>query len=468
MQDVMAAGSLRSTSITSIELEHQDRPDESSPGSVHRVSTGAGQDPIEAPPPQTAVTSRQQWNQPRVNVYRVLATFVSFVIMGANDAAYGALIPYLETYYHLTYIVVSLIFLSPLVGYVLAALLSNVVHMRFGRRGVAVLGPGCHITAYLVMALHPPYPVLVLVFILAGFGNGLLDSAWNAWVGNMANANELLGFLHGFYGLGATLSPLIATVMITQAHAAWYAFYYMMAAGAVIELAVCLAAFWQQTGQDLRDEHPQVAGTKTGRTKQAIQSKLTWVVSTFLFGYVGIEVALGGWIVTFMMRVRKSDPFAAGMSATGFWMGITVGRVVLAFISPRIGEKLAIIIYLTLSILLELIFWLVPQLIVSAVAVAFLGFFLGPLFPAAIVSATHHLPRTLHIPSIGFASAFGGAGAAVFPFIVGAIAQRAAGGVAVLQPVVVALLVVIASVWVLGIPGGWLGRHGRRVRGATV
>lgn len=32
----------------------------------------------------------------------------------------------------------------------------------------------------------------------------------------MENANELLGLLHGAYGLGATISPLIATSMITK------------------------------------------------------------------------------------------------------------------------------------------------------------------------------------------------------------------------------------------------------------
>lgn len=48
--------------------------------------------------------------------------------------------------------------------------------------------------------------------MLAGFGNGLEDGGWNAWIGNMESANELLGFLHGAYGLGATISPLIATV----------------------------------------------------------------------------------------------------------------------------------------------------------------------------------------------------------------------------------------------------------------
>jgi len=71
-------------------------------------------------------------------------------------------------------------------------------------------------------------------------------------------------------------------------------------------------------------------------------ARVTWTCAIFLLGYVGAEVALGGWIVTFMIRVRGGAPFASGMTATGFWMGMTVGRVVLGFVTPRIGEKLAI------------------------------------------------------------------------------------------------------------------------------
>ena len=46
--------------------------------------------------------------------------------------------------------------------------------------------------------------------------------------------------------------------------------------------------------------------------------------------------------MTFMIRERSGEAFASGMVATGFWMGITVGRVVLGFVTPRIGEKFAI------------------------------------------------------------------------------------------------------------------------------
>lgn len=73
-------------------------------------------------------------------------------------------------------------------------------------------------------------------------------------------------------------------------------------------------------------------------------ARTTWICASFLLGYVGVEVALGGWIVEFMIRVRHADGFPSGMSATGFWLGISVGRVVLGFVTPRIGEKLAIMV----------------------------------------------------------------------------------------------------------------------------
>ena len=42
--------------------------------------------------------------------------------------------------------------------------------------------------------------------LLTGFGNGIEDSAWNAWIGNMHRANELLGLLHGAVSFSASPS----------------------------------------------------------------------------------------------------------------------------------------------------------------------------------------------------------------------------------------------------------------------
>ncbi|KFY29889.1 hypothetical protein V493_02217 [Pseudogymnoascus sp. VKM F-4281 (FW-2241)] len=167
---------------------------------------------------------------------------------------------------------------------------------------------------------------------------------------------------------------------------------------------------------------------------------------------MGVEVALGGWIVTFMIKVRGGDPFASGISATGL-------------LTPRLGVSLAIPGYLFLSILSHLLFWLVPFFVASSISIAFLGFFLGPLFPAVVVATTRHLPRRLHIGAIGFGAAFGGGGACVLPFAVGAIAQK--NGVEVLQPVILSMLALATALWIIGMPrGGGVEGEGKLLKSA--
>lgn len=85
--------------------------------------------------------TKQRWNGSSTNIFRFLSTIYSFILLGMTDAVLGALLPYvrnsifilghvakieqIETYYNISYTVVSLLFLSPFVGYLLAALLNN-------------------------------------------------------------------------------------------------------------------------------------------------------------------------------------------------------------------------------------------------------------------------------------------------------------------------------------------------------
>lgn len=131
------------------------------------------------PVPSTVSQPLERWNHPRGNTPRVFAAFWSLMVLGMNDAAYGAIIPYMGPYYNLSYTLVSLIFLSPFVGYTLSAMLNNWIHTHFGQRGIAIVCSSCHLVAYAVAVTHPPYPVLVIVYMLAGFGNGIADAAWN-------------------------------------------------------------------------------------------------------------------------------------------------------------------------------------------------------------------------------------------------------------------------------------------------
>lgn len=318
-----------------------------------------------------------------------------------------------KDYPPLSYFTVSLIFVTPFVGYTIAAFLCDKLHTHYGQRGVAILSTITRIVPFIILSVHPPYPVVVSILALGGLGNGFLDAGWNAWIANLANGNELLGFLHGFYGLGATLSPLIATAMVTQYGLRWNEFYIVMASLVTVEFFTSVYSFWEINAPTYRRKLLVAGEEGSAGTRAALRERTTWITAFFLLAYVGSEVSLGGWIVNFMLKVRHGTPFESGIAAVGFWLGITIGRVTLGFITPRIGERVAITTYLVVGMGLELLFWLVPQFVVGAVAVAFLGFFMGPLFPGAVIAVTKLLPKRLHVGAVGFSTALGGGGAAM-------------------------------------------------------
>ena len=161
----------------------------------------------------------------------------------------------LRIYYHANYLTVSILLLSPVVGYALAALANNTIHIRYGQRGIAILGPGLHVIAFLALAMHPPYQVLIFVFVLAGLGSGLVDAGWNVWIGSMPDSSGIMGSLHSFYGLGAAMAPVIANAVITKLGWQWYGFYLLMALASLIELVSSTAAFYSQTSEQYRLQH---------------------------------------------------------------------------------------------------------------------------------------------------------------------------------------------------------------------
>ncbi|KAF5484974.1 Bypass of stop codon protein 6 [Colletotrichum siamense] len=432
--------------------------------------------------------THERWDFPRINIAKLGAIFWCFLLLGSNDSSYGVLIPQIEEYYGITYLQVSLIFLSPVLGFIMSTVSNHAVHLRYGKRGVIIMAGTCHVTAYLVGCFHPPFPVLVVVYILVGLGSGAKTAAWNSFVGGFNKSNELLGLLHGFYGLGATITPVTASALFSQGWH-WYQVYYVLVAMAASEFILTLSLFYPQNGKAYREEIGEFRGQqetivvplqamplgenagrppmrrnpssrvfkaansfKTSNTWNCLKNRVVLVCSAFLLAYVGSEVALGGWLVTFMIDVRGGSAFASGLTASGFWAGITVGRIILGFVTGRVfkSEKHAVTVYLVCAIIMQLLYWLIPNFISSAIIVAFLGFFLGPVFPAVIVCLSRLLPQRMRVSAIGICSAIGASGASVIPFMVGAIAQ--AKGVAVLQPIILSVLAVCFLLWLL-LPG---------------
>ncbi|KAK9364504.1 major facilitator superfamily domain-containing protein [Lipomyces kononenkoae] len=390
----------------------------------------------------------QTWNNPPMNKWRLLGIHCGFVLMGMNDATPGALLLHIESHYQVTYTVISLCFLAPAAGYMVSSLLNSEMHVRLGRWATTLVGLLLMCVAYSLICWAPPLPILVVSYGLVGLGIGTLDAAWNAFVADLKNVNEIMGLMQGMYGVGATISPLISTAMVTSG-LLWSHYYFILLGFAICITCLNAYAFWGETATKyLKDHAPGVNedGESRSRLSEALKNRYTILLAFVLFFYMGAEAGLGSWIVTFMVTERHGDPAKMGAVASGFWVGLTAGRMGLGFVTGRIGENTMATVYLILSIVFELVFWLAPSILASAIGVAFIGLFFGPVFPTVMIALTRLLPKRLHVAGIGFAAAFGGAGSAVFPFITGAMS--ASKGVWVLQPLVAALIGLMIVIWV--------------------
>lgn len=100
--------------------------------------------------------------------------------------------------------------------------------------------------------------------------------------------------------------------------------------------------------------------------------------------------------------------------------------------SVSVPEKSWNIPHLTAQYSLQLVVWLVPSLIINAIAVSFIGVLFGPMYPIAISHAGRIIPRELVTGAIGWITASAAGGAALVPFVAGMVAGRL--GIGSLQP----------------------------------
>ncbi|KAF7311206.1 MFS general substrate transporter [Mycena kentingensis (nom. inval.)] len=231
-----------------------------------------------------------------------------------------------------------------------------------------------------------------------------------------ASAGPLLVRAEAAYGAGALVAPLVSTQFARdrfRAHNRW-AWHYLISVGVTVVNAVvlvvvfrgkrqdeCLVRIGQVPSQTSSAETAHNAETDKSHFRQILALKSVHLLALFLFVYVGTEVTIGGWIVSFMISVRHGGP-SAGYVSAGFFGGLTLGRLILLPVNKLIGEHRAVYLYGILCLGLELIIWLVPSLPAGAVAVSLVGLLLGPIYPIAMNTAARIFPPALLTGIIGF------------------------------------------------------------------
>ncbi|KAI1377415.1 MFS general substrate transporter [Hypoxylon crocopeplum] len=331
-------------------------------------------------------------------------------------------------------------------GWLLAALTNPFLTARL------TLGQLLGIGALLQLAAHSlrpwtPLPVFCATFLLQSLGMAYQDSHANTFVGGLRNVpHRWLGFVHACYALGCLAGPLVATAVASSSAAnAWKRVYLVLVGICVLNVVGVAVAFRDSLWGRPNASSPSSLNDGSGRAARLLTNKTLWLLSAFYFFELGAWFTAGGWVVEFLTTERGGDLAAAGYVPTGFYGGMLAGRLLLAEPTFRCGERRMLLAYSVLCVALQLVFWLQPDIVGSAVALSFMGFFAGPFFATGMSVASKLFPRESQPAALGFIFVIAQAGGAIFPSITGLIATNA--GVVVLQPIVLALFVAGGMSW---------------------
>ncbi|KAH9886433.1 MFS general substrate transporter [Cubamyces lactineus] len=369
-------------------------------------------------------------------------------VNGWNDGTAGPMLPRIQEHYHIGFAVVSLIFVSNAAGYLSGALVNLFLTDKFGFGKVLYVGSLCQIGAYAMLAPAGPYPLMCLAFFIIGFTLAIQAAQATGYVASLKrDSNTKMGILHGSYGLGALLSPLVATEFSKSAK--YWSFHFIISAGLyVVNTAVLWTVFRGRRQEEIMKEEGETTSdaeaVSSNKFKQMISNKDVHFLSLWALIYVGIEVTMGGWSVTYILEQRHGSS-NSGYISSGFFGGLMLGRVLLLWLNKKIGERRVVFIYCVLVIGLEATVWRIPSLIENAIAVSLVGLLLGPMFPILINHSTTILPRWLLTACAGYIAAAGQAGSAVLPFITGLLASKF--GITTLPPFIVSMMSTLVLLW---------------------
>lgn len=262
------------------------------------------------------------------------------------------------------------------------------------------IGSLLQIVAHVLRFWAPPFGLYMFTFFLQAAGMSYNDTHANTYVASVKGAHRWLGFIHAMYALGCLVSPFIATPIAAKINEKWPLFYLFLVGLGVMNTIAVVVAFRDSLGKIPRSA--PVDGLQTAsRSKNAsrdmikmIKSPSVWLLALFYFFMLGTGITAGGWVVEYLVSARNGRLPDVGYVSAGFWGGIFLGRALLAEPTHRFGERRMSMLYCFLILGFQLVFWLVPNIISSAVAICLLGFFYGPLF-ATVRGISHCLKLTL-------------------------------------------------------------------------
>lgn len=313
----------------------------------------------------------------------LVVIYVVFISLGLPDSLFGVAWPVVHLEFGIDESFAS--FYSIITGFCTGGVsfIAGKVIRKFGTANVTLFSTLLTALGLLITSFAPNIAVMMLGSVVLGYGAGVIDTALNNFVSLHYKAQHM-NWLHAFWGVGVTVSPLIMSLFLGDGDSSWRNGYRVIALLQLIIAGVIFISLKKWKG--VKDNGSNVeTQTESKGILEILKMKgvLTSIASQGL--YCSGEFILGTWGASYLVNVHSVMPDEAAKWVSLYFGGIMVGRFISGFISMKLNDDLIIRGGMSLSII-GVILLALPLGKLSICGFLLIGIGFGPIFPSILHS----------------------------------------------------------------------------------
>jgi len=396
--------------------------------------------------PMVADSNNQTLTGDNGNYTFALTSLTSlFFMWGFITCLNDILIPHLKGVFDLSYTQAMLVQFCFFGAYFIVSLPSGALVKRIGYQkgivgGLIVAALGC-LMFYPAASMHS-YPVFLFALFILASGITLLQVSANPYVsmlGDAKTASSRLTMTQAFNSLGTTVAPYLGAILILD-HAGT-AMSKAASAESVQMPYVALAAMLLILAAIFAWLKLPVLSSNESSTTDEVTSGSAWQFRHLILGavgifvYVGAEVSIGSFLVSFFAEpnIASLAEVDAAKYIAYYWGGAMVGRFIGAAAMQKInaGKALCFCAVMSMLLILVAVFSLGD---VAMMAILLVGLFNSIMFPTIFSLALNGLKE--HTSQGSGILCLAIVGGAIIPLFQGLLADAIGVQLAFLLPAV--------------------------------
>ncbi|KAA1154998.1 sugar MFS transporter [Pseudoalteromonas sp. FUC4] len=403
--------------------------------------------------PVTTHTQSQNYQDKNYS-FALTSLTTLFFMWGFITCLNDILIPHLKAVFNLTYVQAMLVQFCFFGAYFLMSLPSGYIVKKVGYKkgiviGLLIAAVGC-ILFYPAASLHS-YPVFLFALFVLASGITLLQVSANPYVsllGSPKTASSRLTLTQAFNALGTTVAPSFGALLILDSasdafltpaqNAESVQLPYLLLAAMLILLAGIFA--WLKL-PDIMSEQKAEAENSDAIEGSAWQYRHLVLGAVGIFMYVGAEVAIGSFLVSFLAQenIAGLKENVAAHYITYYFGGAMVGRFIGAAVMQKLPAGKVLGFNATMAIILVIIAMSTSGQL-AMWSILLVGLFNSIMFPTIFSLALNGLGK--HTAQGSGILCLAIVGGAIVPLLQGALADSVGVQLSYVLPILCYIFIV--------------------------